>query len=117
MLCLVSAIAVVYSSHSCRRFYGALQDLEIERWRAQAHYSRLLLEQSTLASPHRVLGIAKDQLGMRAPSIGDDSSGGGMSRRRHSTRRTTRLAVLVAQPPTLRSRDLAGWTSCAHTGH
>ena len=70
MLCLVSAIAVVYSSHSCRRFYGALQDLEIERWRAQAHYSRLLLEQSTLASPHRVLGIAKDELGMRAPSIG-----------------------------------------------
>ncbi len=69
MLCLVSAIAVVYSSHSCRRFYGALQDLEIERWRAQAHYSRLLLEQSTLASPHRVLGIAKDELGMRAPSI------------------------------------------------
>jgi len=69
MLCLVSAIAVVYSSHCCRRFYGALQDLEIERWRAQAHYSRLLLEQSTLASPHRVLGIAKDELGMRAPSI------------------------------------------------
>ena len=70
MLCLVSAIAVVYSSHSCRRFYSALQDLEIERWRAQAHYSRLLLEQSTLASPHRVLVIAKDQLGMSTPSIG-----------------------------------------------
>jgi len=46
--------------------------LESQRWAAQEDYSRLLLQESTLASPHRVLSIATEQLGMRVPGMGAD---------------------------------------------
>ena len=67
--CVLSALATGYSSPICRDYYARLQELESERWLAQEHYSRLLLEESTLGSPHRVLGIADEQLGMEPPSI------------------------------------------------
>lgn len=70
--CVGSALGVVYSSHVCRTYYAALQTLESERWAAQEDYSRLLLQESTLASPHRILSIATEQLGMRVPGVGAD---------------------------------------------
>ena len=69
ILCLASALGVIYSSHVCRESYAALQDLEAERWASQEQYSRLLLEHSTLASPHRVLGLAEERLQMHVPNI------------------------------------------------
>jgi len=70
--CVASALGVVYSSHICREYYATLQSLESQRWAAQEDYSRLLLQESTLASPHRVLSIATEQLGMRVPGMGAD---------------------------------------------
>lgn len=70
--CLGSALGVVYSSHVCREYYATLQVLESQRWAAREDYSRLLLQESTLASPHRVLSIATEQLDMRVPGIGAD---------------------------------------------
>ncbi len=72
LACVGSALGVVYSSHVCRAYYAPLQTLESDRWAAQAAYSRLLLQESTLASPHRVLGIATERLGMRVPGVGAD---------------------------------------------
>lgn len=70
--CVGSALGVVYSSHACRTYYATLQTLESERWAAQEDYSRLLLQESTLASPHRIVSIATEQLGMRVPGVGAD---------------------------------------------
>lgn len=70
--CVGSALGVVYSSHVCRTYYATLQTLEGERWAAQEDYSRLLLQESTLASPHRIVSIATEQLGMRVPDVGAD---------------------------------------------
>lgn len=72
LACLGSSLGVVYSSHVCRAYYASLQSLEAQRWALQEDYSRLLLEQSTLASPHRVLSIATEQLGMHLPGMGAD---------------------------------------------
>ncbi|GHD25940.1 cell division protein FtsL [Parahalioglobus pacificus] len=66
---LVSCLAVIRSSHACRQLYAQLQSLEATRWHLQEDYSRLLLEQSTWASHHRVEQVAADDLGMRAPSM------------------------------------------------
>ena len=64
---LASAVSVIETSHQCRQGYARLQMLETEQWQMQEHWGRLLLEQSTWASHHRVERLARKQLGMRLP--------------------------------------------------
>jgi cell division protein FtsL len=68
-LLVASAFGVISSTHACRELYAELQTLEATRWHLQEDYSRLLLEQSTWASHHRVEKVAADALGMRAPDL------------------------------------------------
>jgi cell division protein FtsL len=70
-LLLVCAFSVIQASHICRQLYAQLQILEAERWYMEEDYGRLLLEQSTWASHHRVETVAAAQLGMAPPSIVD----------------------------------------------
>lgn len=67
--CLASAFAVIVSTHHCRGLYAQLQQLEARRWFLDEEYSRLLLEQSTLASHQRVARRASDSLAMAPPSL------------------------------------------------
>lgn len=67
----LSALAVVQSSHACRGLYARLQVLEADQWYLQEDYSRLLLEQSTWASHHRVEKVATGELHMQPPPIAD----------------------------------------------
>lgn len=67
--CLLSAFAVVASTHACRALYGELQTLEAQRWYLEEEYSRLLLEQSTWASHHRIETVAAETLGMTPPPL------------------------------------------------
>ncbi|WP_050759393.1 cell division protein FtsL [Luminiphilus syltensis] len=67
----VSALALVYSSHVCRQYYAQLQHLEQGRWALEEDFSRLLIERSTLASPHRVYQVATNQLDMAPPPAVD----------------------------------------------
>lgn len=69
VLVLISAFAVIHSTHACRELYTALQELESSQWYLQEDYSRLLLEQSTWASHYRVEKVARAELGMRPPGI------------------------------------------------
>jgi len=69
-ICLiVSALAVVASTHQVRSDYARLQALELQRWELQEQYSRLLLEINTWAAPHRISQIASDALSMQAPDL------------------------------------------------
>ncbi len=68
-LVLISAFGVIYSTHACRELYAQLQDLEAGQWHLQEDYSRLLLEQSTWASHHRVEKVATAELEMLPPTI------------------------------------------------
>jgi cell division protein FtsL len=67
LLVLVSAFAVIHSTFACRELYAQLQRLESVQWYLQEDYGRLLLEQSTWASHHRVESVARSDLGMREP--------------------------------------------------
>ena len=64
-----SALGVVATTHHVREGYARLQVLELERWRLQEHYTRLLLEINTWAAPHRISQIAVDDLSMQAPDL------------------------------------------------
>ena len=66
---LVSALAVVSSTHHVREGYARLQDLELRRWELQEQYTRLLLEVNTWAAPHRISQIASETLSMQVPDI------------------------------------------------
>lgn len=64
-----SALGVVATTHHVREGYARLQVLELERWRLQEQYTRLLLEINTWAAPHRISQIAVDDLSMQAPDL------------------------------------------------
>ncbi len=64
-----SALGVIATTHHVREGYARLQVLELERWRLQEQYTRLLLEINTWAAPHRISQIAVDELSMRAPDL------------------------------------------------
>jgi cell division protein FtsL len=70
-LALLCALAVVQSTHACRQLHAQLQVLEAARWELEEEYGRLLLEQSTWASHHRVEKVALDELGMTAPALSE----------------------------------------------
>ena len=67
LLVLVSAISVVYTKHQSRVEFVALQKLEQHRDDLDEEWGRLLLEQSTWASPGRVERQAKIKLDMIIP--------------------------------------------------
>lgn len=68
-LLVLSAFTIIHSTHTCRALYSQLQSLESEQWYLQEDYGRLLLEQSTWASHHRVEKVARRELGMQAPDL------------------------------------------------
>ena len=70
-LVVVCALSVIHASHGCRQLYAQLQILEAERWYMEEDYGRLLLEQSTWASHHRVETVAVGELAMAPPVIGE----------------------------------------------
>lgn len=70
-LLLVSAVGVVYIKHTSRSEFVALQKLERERDALNEEWSRLLLEQSTWASPARVEQQARTRLDMTVPGAED----------------------------------------------
>ncbi|MFT7286372.1 MAG: cell division protein FtsL [Halieaceae bacterium] len=66
---LLSAFAVIQSTHDCRALYAQLQDLDARRWYLEEEYSQLLLEQSTWASHHRIERQAGELLGLTPPGL------------------------------------------------
>ena len=69
LLILLSTFAVIHSTHTCRTLYAELQILESAQWYLQEDYGRLLLEQSTWASHHRVETVARKELAMGSPDL------------------------------------------------
>lgn len=65
---LGSAISVIYTKHQSRVEFVALQRLEQQRDQLNEEWGRLLLEQSTWASPGRVEREAKTKLNMIVPT-------------------------------------------------
>ncbi len=65
---LVSAISVIYVKHVGRAQFIELQKLENKRDRLNEEWGRLLLEQSTWATPGRVEFEARKRLKMIVPT-------------------------------------------------
>ncbi|MCV6606364.1 MAG: cell division protein FtsL, partial [Porticoccaceae bacterium] len=68
---VVSALAVVNVSHSCRSLFAELSQLEKAHHNQQVVWGQLLLEQAAHGSFSSVEHQAADRLGMRAPIAND----------------------------------------------
>lgn len=67
LLCLGSALALVYARYQSRVLFAQSQSLSSERDRLDIEWRRLQLEQGALATSARVENIAREKLGMRLP--------------------------------------------------
>jgi cell division protein FtsL len=68
---VISGIGVVQTRHSHRQQFFALTRAEKTRDELNIEFSRLQLEQATLAESNRVDKIARDRLGMKTPEPAD----------------------------------------------
>lgn len=67
LLVLISSVAVVYTKHAGRSEFVAQQQLENRRDQLNEEWGKLLLEQSTWASPARVEQQSRSRLNMQVP--------------------------------------------------
>ena len=65
---VVSALALVFSTHELRQIHQSLDLAQRDETVELARHSRLLLEKSTLAGLNEVESIALSELGMEFPN-------------------------------------------------
>jgi cell division protein FtsL len=65
----LTALSVVYTTHTSRHLVNALQDLEKQRNRLQVEFGQLMLEQSSLVAQGKVEDTAIAELGMEVPDM------------------------------------------------
>ena len=68
VLVIISSMAVVYSKYMWRTEFSELQTLENKRDKLDEEWGRLLLEESTWASPARVEQQSRLRLNMIVPT-------------------------------------------------
>ncbi len=68
---VISAIGVVHARHRHRQQFFAMNRLEAARDELNIEFSRLQLEQATLAESNRIDQIARGRLGMKTPEPAD----------------------------------------------
>jgi cell division protein FtsL len=69
VLMLFSGLCVVFVSHQCRLLYSELALLEQEKNSLEVAWGQYLLEESSLASLHRVESVARQKFAMQAPAL------------------------------------------------
>jgi cell division protein FtsL len=67
LLVIISALALIYSTHRSRELFNEWQQQQRREWALDEDWERLLLEQSTLAAYERVSQSAESKLDMVMP--------------------------------------------------
>ena len=67
VVCVVSAVALVYTKHESRKLFVQLEDLTTERDELNIEWGQLQIEQSTWATHGRIEQVATDELSLVRP--------------------------------------------------
>lgn len=70
-VCVISALALVYTKHESRKLFINLQDLSQERDELNIEYGQLQIEQSMWATHSRIEKLASDDLSLVRPDAND----------------------------------------------
>ena len=66
-VCVISALALVYTKHESRRLFVELESLTSERDQLNIEWGQLQIEQSTWATHARIEQVAADELSLARP--------------------------------------------------
>lgn len=66
-VCVISAMAIVYTKHESRKLFVELEELTDERDRLNIEYGQLQIEQSTWATHARIERVANEELSLARP--------------------------------------------------
>ena len=67
IICVMSAVALVYTKHEARRMFVELETLTTERDELNIEWGQLQIEQSTWATHARIEQVAADELSLLRP--------------------------------------------------
>ena len=67
LVCVVSALALVYTKHESRKLFVELESLTHERDQLNIEWGQLQIEQSTWATHARIEQVAADDLSLVRP--------------------------------------------------
>ena len=67
VVCVISAIALVYTKHESRKMFVELEQLTTERDELNIEWGQLQIEQSTWATHARIERVALDELALKRP--------------------------------------------------
>ncbi|MDH3747840.1 MAG: cell division protein FtsL [Gammaproteobacteria bacterium] len=68
IVCVVSAMALVYTKHESRKLFVELEELSDERDELNIEWGQLQIEQSTWATHARIEQVATDDLKLTRPA-------------------------------------------------
>jgi cell division protein FtsL len=71
IVCVVSALAVIYTKHESRKLFVGLEQLTTERDELNIEWGQLQIEQSTWATHARIEQVATDELSLSRPNPRD----------------------------------------------
>ena len=67
VVCVISAIALVYTKHESRNLFVELEQLTTERDELNIEWGQLQIEQSTWATHARIEQLALEELALKRP--------------------------------------------------
>ena len=71
MVCVISAMALVYTKHTSRKLFIELEGLTQERDELNIEWGQLQIEQSTWAQHARIEHVATEDLSLVRPATAD----------------------------------------------
>ncbi len=71
IVCVGSALAVIYTKHESRKLFVGLEQLTTERDELNIEWGQLQIEQSTWATHARIEQVATDDLSLSRPDARD----------------------------------------------
>jgi cell division protein FtsL len=67
LVCVISAVALIYTKHESRQLFVELEQLTVERDELNIEWGQLQIEQSTWATHARIEKVARDELSLMRP--------------------------------------------------
>lgn len=67
VVCVISAIALIYTKHESRKLFVELEQLTVVRDQLNIEWGQLQIEQSTWATHARIEEVATDELSLVRP--------------------------------------------------
>lgn len=71
VVCVMSAMALIYTKHESRKLFVELEALTVERDELNIEWGQLQIEQSTWATHARIEKVATDELSLVRPEATD----------------------------------------------